>query len=575
MKPLALNLSKMKKVSGDEKSSTFLHPDGHKMVIAHHAISALQRKQIEGMEVHKLAEGTPDGPIENSSRPKNVDEQLGLPAPNPFEAAVEQRMQSLRNQDPRYADEVQIRKQAEGEIHAKEAKEKEDADFVAENKAKALAYDEKRRGITHGEPAPPAPAGAPVQGPAPASLPGQSSPELPSVQANPYMQGAPGFDANKSYAQGLRGISEQQAVSAAKAAKEADIQSKDLALRQQVQDDFQKTHEQFSAQQQHFMKDYMANRVNPNHYVENMGTGQKVATAIGLLLGGMSAKGNSNPAMEFLNSQIERDIAAQKARMDQQKTILGANHEYFGDMVAAENQTRINLNDIYAHKIQLAASQLGTPQAKAIADMAAADWGMKNAELMQKNSARAALSLASRNPNVDPATYMRLVQQVDPAKGKELQETYVPGMGFANTPKDAETMKELSGDANAARNSIARLKAINRISGKSLNPSLRTEASGLVNGLIGQLNRPFTGGGPMSEGERKVIEELARNPTKLFSLDSSSKTALETLERMLNSKVEEAAKARGLNAHITPPEEVQTRGGVQYKKVAGGWQKVQ
>lgn len=64
MKPLALNLSKMKKVEGDDKSSTFLHPDGHKMVIAHSGISALQRKQIEGMPVQKLFEGTPDGPLQ-------------------------------------------------------------------------------------------------------------------------------------------------------------------------------------------------------------------------------------------------------------------------------------------------------------------------------------------------------------------------------------------------------------------------------------------------------------------------------------------------------------------------------
>lgn len=63
MKPLALNLSKVKKISSDGKSSTFLHPDGHRIVIAHSAVSALQRKQIENLPVHKYASGSDDGPV--------------------------------------------------------------------------------------------------------------------------------------------------------------------------------------------------------------------------------------------------------------------------------------------------------------------------------------------------------------------------------------------------------------------------------------------------------------------------------------------------------------------------------
>ena len=73
---MTLNLSKVKKVSGDDKSTTFMHPDGHKMVIAHSGISALQRKQLEKMPVHEYAEGTPDQPVSNTDDSPRYGEGL-------------------------------------------------------------------------------------------------------------------------------------------------------------------------------------------------------------------------------------------------------------------------------------------------------------------------------------------------------------------------------------------------------------------------------------------------------------------------------------------------------------------
>jgi hypothetical protein len=72
--------------------------------------------------------------------------------------------------------------------------------------------------------------------------------------------------------------------------------------------------------------------INENHYMENQGAGQKVANALGLILGGFKQGlvGGSNPAMDFINSQIDRDINAQKARADQQNTIYGAYKNLYG-----------------------------------------------------------------------------------------------------------------------------------------------------------------------------------------------------------------------------------------------------
>lgn len=341
MKPLALNLSQMKKVAGDDRSSTFLHPSGHKMVIAHQGVSALQRKQLEKMPVHKYADG---GGVQGVSEESERLEQQGLkPAPPPEPA---------RDITPPVMD-------SSAGVGAPSSAERVPA--------AAAAPDEDE------ETPQPAPAAAPT---ADAPLPGQLPPASGNFQ--------------KAYDQGQQAISEQQKINAATAKANADIQSQDLLDRQSLQQSYQGNMTDFLGQQKQFMKDYAAEHIDPKHYVENMSAGDKISTGIGLLLGGFSTPftHQGNPALEFLNKQIDRDIAAQQARQDQQKTLIGANQALFHDQTMALNQTRVNMNDIYDHKIQLAASKLGTPQAKAQADMAHAKFAIENQALLQQNAVR-------------------------------------------------------------------------------------------------------------------------------------------------------------------------------------------
>lgn len=52
MRPLALNMSKMKKISGTKFSSTFKHDDGHTITVSHAKLPAIQRKQLESMPMY-------------------------------------------------------------------------------------------------------------------------------------------------------------------------------------------------------------------------------------------------------------------------------------------------------------------------------------------------------------------------------------------------------------------------------------------------------------------------------------------------------------------------------------------
>lgn len=83
--------------------------------------------------------------------------------------------------------------------------------------------------------------------------------------------------------------------------------------------------------------------IDPNHLFNDQTTGQKMSTAIGLLLGGLSSgmTGQANPVMQFMNDQINRDIDAQKANIGKNNTLLEANLRQLGNLDQATNMTRL------------------------------------------------------------------------------------------------------------------------------------------------------------------------------------------------------------------------------------------
>lgn len=105
--------------------------------------------------------------------------------------------------------------------------------------------------------------------------------------------------------------------------------------------------------------------VDPQHFVKNMPGGEKVLTSLGLLIGGFSQGfgGGNNPASDWLNHQIERDIDAQKNAQDVNKTVYGAYRQLYGDSNAAIAATKASMADVYAQMGKQIALKYGTPNA--------------------------------------------------------------------------------------------------------------------------------------------------------------------------------------------------------------------
>jgi hypothetical protein len=394
MKPLAFNLKDAKKIAGDKNSSTFHLKNGHKIMVAHAALPAEQRKALQALPVVKLmADGgdTTPNPAPNQDSSEDSADQIAAdaaalaqanpsaPSPSPNDSAA-----PLNNSDIPSND---VSSQPTGPTPNPQPNQSSD-EVPGSIAAAPVGADQTT---------PPA---APDQ-----NIPNAGAPVGPQANQGATPPSNP-LDVQGLYQKGQKAIQEQADVDKQLAAANAKNEESDINARQDVLAGFKQNTQDFQDNQKQFMQDYMNNHIDPKHYQESMTSGQKVATGIGLFLGGWSSAytHQGNPALDFLNKQIDRDIGAQQSRIDQQKTLLGANQELYHDQVLAQNATRMQMNDIYSHQTQLAAAKLGTPQAQAKADAASAQWGLQNAGLLQQNALRATVlhSMASGGQGVQP-----------------------------------------------------------------------------------------------------------------------------------------------------------------------------
>lgn len=385
MKPLSINLKDAKKISGDKDSSVFHLPSGHQIKIAHSALPAIQRKALEKMPIH-LDEGTDSV---NAAIDSDANNGASAPAQEPQPQSNETIADKINNN------------------------EYDPLGMMAQSQPQS---DESQAPIQD--------QGAPVQSPG----------------GNP--QGAApmqSVDLNKAYQQGLTGLSQQRDVEEQESAANAKIEQDDIDAKQNLMDNTQRNFINFQNEQKNFISDLQNSHIDPKHYQENMSAGQKVGTAIGLFLGGLSTPftHQGNPALEFLNKQIDRDIEAQKANMENKKTIFGANQSLYHDSVMAENATRAQMNDIYLQKMKLAANQIDTSAAQAKYNMAASQYTMQNANLLQQNAIRGAV-----------------LHQMNTTGGQGVSAIDLGNAGFMN-PEQAQ--KEQA-SLDAQKNAISRAK---------------------------------------------------------------------------------------------------------------------
>lgn len=350
MKPMQLNMSKVKKIAGDKKTSTFKHDDGHVIMILHSALPAAQRKLIEKMP--------------NFSEGGDVELEAPNTNPNVPQAAKDD-----------YAKESATR-----------AAEKE-----RYGQPLVKMYADPQEVVSADDSAPTAPAPQPeAQRDSQANTLGMNVPSVQQSTPNPAavvaaqapMQGVqiptgsdgvPNLNKNGDFnptgaSQNTQtAIQDQKNNEIALGKSRVNIEQGQLDQISVNEQERQQKFNEMAGHTRDFNAWMNAHPINENHYMENLSTAKKVTTAIGLFLGGLGggiAHTGGNVALDYLNRQIDRDIDAQKQRSDQAKTIYGAYRSLYGDSVATYNLTKASMLDAYTHKMNLSADLVGTATAK-------------------------------------------------------------------------------------------------------------------------------------------------------------------------------------------------------------------
>lgn len=460
-----LNLSQYRKVKDDHKSATFKHPDGHEITVAKHVLSPKMRGDISGLPLH-LDEGTPDQPVQartegmeeekqrsnagyqtqfpdlpnqqqppptqptiiiNNGQPQGQAPQP-VPANNPnydpnapWQSAPFSPLEMMKQKSPDTS--VEERQQIDKNV---QGRSEENQKLMQNYGAKIQAYNQYAE--QHGLPTQPLPPGAQqaVMNQAPSMAPDQATPEAPKGPSDPY-----GTEAYyNAYSEGLN--KQKEGIQGAANAESTLAKAQEPILQNQIEhqqaaaQSYQDHFNELDSERKAFQQDLNNQHIDPQHYLNSLGVGEKISKGIGLILGGMGGglMHQANPALEFMNKQISNDIEAQKSEMGKKENLLSANERQFGNLKDATQMTQLMQTDIVKNQLAQAAAKSNDPLVQARAKQAIGQLDMQAAPIMSQMAMRRAMLSGMQNGQMDPAMVIRnMVPEKQQAEAyKELKE---------------------------------------------------------------------------------------------------------------------------------------------------------
>ncbi len=301
--------------------------------------------------------------------------------------------------------------------------------------------------------------------------------------------------------------------------------------------DYQTHFQNLDTERKNLVQDINDQHINPNHYLGDMGTASKVGTAIGLIAGGLGAGllGQANPALDFLNKQIDRDIAAQKANLGKSENLLSANMRQFQNQRDATDMTRVMQNDIISNQMKQEAAKATGPLAKARLLQAAGALDQQSAPIMSQIAMRKTLLGGMAAGRVAPEQVIRAI--VPPAQQEPMFKEL----------KEAEGMVRLRDQALSAFDQIS---AINTKGNRLLNPvQSKSQIEKLIGSIVPTISKESAG--RYTESDAAAIEHvLVSTPW-----DDANSRALgrRELDKLMSSKLNfPQLKAYGIGPEHIP-----------------------
>lgn len=140
--------------------------------------------------------------------------------------------------------------------------------------------------------------------------------------------------------------------------------------------------------------------------------------------------------------------------------------------------------------------------------------------------------------------------------------------GTAPSAKEAEAFREQYSNLLSSRRDIGRLLEIAKMGpAAQQNPTIKSEAEQLATAVQGAMRLEILGPGTVTEPDRQILRSMVPDPTRIFSLSSSNKKALEGLLSRATNGITTRAQSLGLQV-MTPQAAPQRPGLASDPRVA-------
>lgn len=425
-------------------------------------------------------------------------------------------------------------------------------------------------------------------GPAPIDMNAGIQDQAPQGAANPDqgMQipaGPAQVTGSQNTVQNVQGLVNQEANAQTQAAKGQVELNKQQASKWDAylndentrQQDFQSRLQTYQQNADQIVKDIADKKIDPKQYWHNASTGQKISAGVAMVLGGLAQgllRSNVNPGFAAIEDTINKDIDAQKTELGKKQTLLGDNLRMQGNLMAAENATRLHANSILQGQLQKTALDSGNPIVMAKAQEAVAHLKLQAMPLIQSvamNQTRMQVLGALQKGDVsqqDPAKFVQWV--VPPTQQKAV-------FGEIERAQDTRRMSK-----NIMDTFDQAAKEVHGLPGVEQAATLGHYRATAVGGLHQALQPTFKDleGTVRQAAMDNTFENVSPGP---FDTASRIKEKRGFLENYLKSKASApTAKGFGIDldkfnsTHGYESPQISMKGGVPYQKVQGGWQRV-
>lgn len=454
-----LNYKNFKKIHEDANSATLQHPEGHTIKIAKGPLSDHIKKQLGALA---FADG---GEVKRDLTGNRIDEQ------NPEEDASKY--------NPSY-------KPTPEKPHAVPVHSEEVTGAIKRGFQHFANGGMSMPDGTEVQPSEEQPVPDMTSQMASMQLPPPEAPAQPSNPVIPQPQSAPAQPPMANYpeqamVQAQSGVANQAKAEGALGKEEANIAQQNTHRMQELDVIHQAKQRNLTNEIDNVINEVKSQKIDPNHFWNERSSLGKVSTAIGLILGGMSAglTGGPNPALQFLNQQIDRDVEGQRMEMSKKMNALSALQHQFGNNIDATNMLKAMQAGVYASQLTEAAAKSKDPMAMARAQQANAQILATYGPMVQQTALRQTVLQGIQSGHVQPA---EAVNVLVPEKDRHLAYEEV---------KQAENQQRGLQNLKATMDKVAQLQSYgnriaNPIQSKSQIAALNTQIAGHVKEIFGK-----------------------------------------------------------------------------------------